>query len=360
MNRLFAITACLVLTCFWACVDKIELGGSDRPGSGILVQGKFIPGTPGLVTAEVFELYVLSGNQPRPIGGAKVVLHDDLGHAIDLISNYDGKYYRAFDRNAPAFPVQPGRQYRLVASLPDGRVFESEWESLLDPAPADSLRAEIVVREFINADNVPVPIPTVQFYLDAGLKAPGSAVPARLRWEIDQSYKITDTPKNPDIAPKTCFSVRKLFKDNVLIIDGNSISQDRLQGYPLVETPVDYRFSEGFYLLVNQQTISANAYGYLEELNQLLARKGTQFDPPAGAIRSNITCPTHPETLVYGFFYVAQEDTARLYISPDFAGNPRTYCPLPVTFNPPSHPTPCDDCLLEAGGQLEQPYWWQE
>lgn len=363
MNRLFPVILLFAVTGLVACVDEITLGDPDVPDSGILVQGRFIPGTPGMVEAEVLELYALSNNQPKAIGGAKVVLHDDQGHTLDLISNFDGTYTRSVDRDDPLFPAATGRQYRLIVSLPNGQVYESAWETLLAPAPADSLHAEIVEREYLNADDIPVLRPTLSISLDAGLTVPGSQDRAHLRWEIDQGFKLTDLPELPayiNNPPKTCYVVRKLLAETLHIFDGAGIPADHLYRYPLVETAIDSRFSEGFYLLVYQQTIGANAYGYFEELNQLLDRKGTQFDPPAGSIRSNISSPTHPEIPVYGFFYAAQEDTLRIYTSPDAAGNPDRYCPLPPPFNPRIHPTPCDDCLIEGGAQLDKPSWWTE
>ena len=95
-----------------------------------------------------------------------------------------------------------------------------------------------------------------------------------------------------------------------------------------------------------------------DELYQLLSKKGTLFDPPAGAIRSNIVGLNEPEEPVYGFFYAAQQDTLRRYISPAEAGNPDFYCPLPPVNGEAPRPTACDDCLLESGAGLERPVWW--
>lgn len=339
-----------------SCVDKIELPPPpDHPPSAMLVQGKFLFGDKGRVTASVFELYTAPNELPKPIGGAQVALQDDQGHQISLLSNFNGNFYLEIKENDPNFPVQVGRQYRLHVSLPSGQVFQSEWETLMPLPPVDDLRVDFVNREVQNQFGELENTPFARFSVSTGLKTPGTVGPARFRWEFDQSYRITD-----DLM-RTCYTIRALLNNNVTLLDGALAGTDSLAAYSLFETPVDYRFAEGYYLILYQQSISNNALGYFSELNQLLAKKGTLFDPPAGEIRSNISSPTHPDALTYGFFYVASQDTARLYVSPEMAGNPRRYCPLPPSATGQPHkPNACDDCLLEAGdSRLEKPDWWE-
>jgi len=349
--RLFCF--CLIVLNFCACVDEIELSAPDQPDSGILVQGRLLYGNPGMVTASVYELYTLSNNLPKPIGGATVMLRDDQGHEIELLSNFDGNYYLEIGPNHPDFPIQTGRKYQLSVAIPNGQTYQSDWEVLLSVPPIDSVHVEWFEREELDNFGQLVPIPYTRFGVSTDATTPGSSEPARFRWEFDAAYRITD-----DLL-KTCYTVRKLLNDNVFALNSALLAQNNLVGYPLAETIVDYRFAEGFYIIVYQQSISENAYGYFDELSQLLSRKGTLFDPPAGAIRTNISNITNPDALVYGFFYVAEQDTARLYISPDMAGNPHKRCPLPPSHGGVRPPNSCDDCLLEAGeSSHEKPSWW--
>lgn len=339
-----------------SCVDKIELPPPpDRPSSGMLVQGKFLMGDRGRATANVYELYTAPNELPRPIGGADVWLEDDLGHRINLNYYSHGDYAVEIAANDPSFPVVAGRQYRLAASLPNGQLFLSAWETLLSALPLSGLQMDSVRREIVNHIGELETVTYAQFKLNTSLKMPGGSAAARIRWEIDQSYRITDD------FMRTCYTIRPLLADNILLFDGAVAGKDTLEGYELIETPIDYRFAEGYYFVLYQQNIGQNAHGYFSELNQLLAKKGTLFDPPAGEIRSNISSPSHPEMLTYGFFYVAAQDTARLYISPETAGNPRKYCPTPPSLSgEPGPPNACDDCLLESGdSRLEKPEWWE-
>jgi len=354
MNGIRLFCFCLIVLNLCACVDEIELSAPDQPDSGILVQGRFLNGNPGIVTANVFELYTLSNNLPRAIAGATVVLGDDEGHEVELLSNYDGNYYLALDPHNPDFPIQTGRKYQLSVTMPNGQIYQSAWEVLLPVPPIDSVHVEWIEREELDNMGRLVSVPYTRFGVSTDLTTPGSSEPGRFRWEFDAAYRITD-----DLL-KTCYTVRRLLNDNVFVLNSALLAQNNLLGYPLAETTVDYRFAEGFYIIVYQQSISENAYGYFDELRQLLSRKGTLFDPPAGAIRTNISNITNPDALVYGFFYVAEQDTARLYISPDMAGNPHKRCPIPPSLSgQKGPPNSCDDCLLEAGeASLQKPIWW--
>ena len=345
----------LLFSGLWACVDKIELPDSDHPPVAMLVEGKFVSGTPGRVIASIFELYTGAKEGPKAIGGAQVVLQDDQGRELALVSALNGEYYHDVPADNPAFPVQTGSRYRLVATLPGGRIFQSEWETLLPAVPVDSLNAEITSREVLDNIGKLDTVKLFRFNVHTGLHYPGLDAPVHFRWELGQSYRITDD------FDKTCYSIRALLQDNVVIFDNTLAKRDRLDHYVLGETGLDYRFSEGFYFILYQQSISENACGYLAELYQLLQKKGTPFDPPAGPIRSNMTSPTHPDIPVHGFFYVAAQDTAFLYISPETAGNPEVFCPVPPSISgEKGPPTACDDCLNESGGHLEKPAWWKQ
>jgi hypothetical protein len=346
----FAFLLALLLP-FFSCVDTIDLARPDVPESGMLVQGKLLFGKPSLVIAEVFELYTLSSNLPRPIGGAKVLLENDQNRSIELISNAGGYYFQEMDPDSPDFPLAEGTRFRLRVSLPNGRAYESAWETLLPAPKPDSLSVSFALQDYTDGRGEIRTDTFAKFALYGEAQVNGQA--AFLRWELEQGYKLTDDPG------KTCYVVRDFLSDNVFVFNGANAGVTRLDGYLLNDALVDTRFAEGFYMIAYQQSISRDACGYFEELQQLLAKKGTLFDPPVGAIRSNISGLNEPGELTYGYFYVATQDTLRLYISPEKANYPKKYCPLPPTNGSAPNPTACDDCLLELGALTTKPDWWE-
>ncbi|MDX1912858.1 MAG: DUF4249 domain-containing protein [Saprospiraceae bacterium] len=337
---------------FWyACVDEIQLAPPDLPDSGMLVQGKMLYGYPAQITAEVFELYTLSSNLPRPIGGAKVTLEDNQNRSIPLLSSATGFYFLTLNPDHPDFPLLEGNSYRLKVELPNGRAYQSAWETLLPAIRPDSLSVQFALQEYTDGRGELRTDTFARFGIHTPLQATGQA--PFFRWELEQGYKLTDD------EGKTCYVVRDFLSDNVFALNSATVGVGRLDNYFLTDTRVDYRFAEGFYMIAYQQRISGDAFGYFEELKQLLSKKGTLFDPPVGAIRSNITGLNEPEELTYGFFYVARQDTLRLYVSPEAVNYPKPYCPLPPINGSAPNPNACDDCLLELGAVTFKPDWWE-
>lgn len=355
MKKLFPfIFLSLVVLC---CVDKITLKDPDQPDSGILVQGRLIYGQPSTVFVAISELYFYEKNLPRAIEVKSLLLIDDNGHSIKIHSNGDGTYEQLLPPDDPNFPVETGRSYHLKIKFLDGREFVSEPEMLLKTPKIDLVETTLIQKDGYDNIGQLIKVPFIRFGVHTKLNTNNNN-DTHIRWEFDQAYKLTDSPKSG--LPKTCYCILRLLDSDISILN-TAQSQAELTNHPLTETRIDYRFSEGFYLLLYQQIISENAFGYFEELNQLLAKKGTLFDPPAGAIRSNISSPTSPDLPVYGFFYVAQQDTARLYVSPAYAGYPHFRCPIPPSNSGEPRPkNSCDDCHCETKNTSTiQPIWWK-
>jgi hypothetical protein len=289
------------------------------------------------------------------LAAAKVSIETQSGETAPLFSNGDGYFTLNLSEYFPDFPVETGRQYRLKALLPNGNLYQSDWQILLPSPNVEGLRLDT----FQTIGTPTVGLPTVQnnfqVQVSSSIRAPVANQALYLFWEIDQSYRLTDN------GGQVCYAYRPLLTEQLMLLNGNTVGAERIEQYPLVNIPITYLFGEGYYLILYQQAVSADTYGYLYEVNQLLAKRGTLFDPPAGAVRSNIQNAADPAERVNGYFYTAWPDTFRLYISPAQAGYPKPYCPLPPSNGAgqgPTPPTPCDDCRLEPGGVYQKPSWW--
>jgi len=345
-------------TCIISCVDQITLDSPDIPDSGILIQGNLLVG-PVESTGEVniAELYKYDKNLPKRLGGAKVVLENEAGQRKEFLSSGDGTYHLKVLNDNPEIPIKDGQQYRLSVSFPNGNKYHSEWEPLLTTPKNAAIDIDIINKEYVNVTGELQMAPYVALQLSTGLTG-NNGNRLHLLWQLNQAYKIT---QNPGPLTKTCFAIRPLLEDVVPVFDGNLAASDTIRKYVVTETAIDYRFAEGYYFLLDQLAISENTFNYFNELNQILARKGTFFDAPAGAIRTNIVNENDPTANTYGFFYIGRPETSRLYVSPVTAGSPGFRCPLPPSISgEPPPKNSCDDCLCEPGGQLDKPDWWIE
>ena len=346
-----------------SCLDQIELDQPERPSRGMVIQGRISLGDPIVIEANVNELFVYTTNLPNPIGGATVKIYNDQNQSLTLITNYDGTYYRSIPRNTPEFVVNEGGSYQLEVLLPNGKRYLSGWESMLQTPSIDSLNYSIVQRE------VPTQIGTLTledflaFEVSGSFSAPNDTRRSMLYWEIDQSFRLTEAPTNPayvNNAPRVCYLSYRLISDNVRVLDGREAGQGYFTRYPIQETRLDYRFAEGYYLTVLQHRLSEGAFTYLNQVSQLLASRGTLFDSPPGSISTNMSSPTNPDELVYGYFYATSPDTLRLYLSPEELNNPARYCPLPPPDGAPAPVTVCDDCFISSSASTQKPPYWIE
>jgi len=87
---------------------------------------------------------------------------------------------------------------------------------------------------------------------------------------------------------------------------------------------------------------------------KLKLTNGSIFEQPSGKIITNIKNIDNPKAEIFGFFYATESHLKRIYVSPDFAGNPEKACP-----EPPPSPI-CDNCLCQENSTTEQPDWWVE
>jgi hypothetical protein len=363
----YFIGSLMLFFSFSTCIDPVELDEIETPVSGILIQGDLEVENGGRLRVGVYDVFQRANNQPRPLSGAVVVLEDEGGRSLTMSSSGDGTFYLDIAEADPNFPLVTNALYRLKVTLPGPRIFESDWEPLL-PVPAiRNLSYERFERQEPNNIGVLETMQYVRFFVDTDLRTAPDQPRSRLLWEPEETYRMTDFPIEPAPPigmipdPKTCYCTRNILDDLVPVFDGNLAPNDSIQSYKILETPVDYRFGEGYYFVLDQRAISEKTQTYFTQLNQILARKGTVFDQPPGAIVSNMRSVSD-NTPVFGYFYVSQRNTSRLYISPESMGNPRKRCPLPPSRSgEPGGKDSCEDCLIETRrSTLTKPAWWLE
>ena len=189
-----------------------------------------------------------------------------------------------------------------------------------------------------------------------------------LLWEMSGTFKLTDSPQAfrscprdcpADVQPKTCF-VTNNPKINYKSLNVRAFSGTEIADFEIFENPANsFVFSEGYYLNVFQQSLSALAYNYWSTVDKLVNRDGTIFEAPSGKISTNIYSLTTPENETFGFFFATERAPIRGYIPPSFAGFPRTVCPV-LPSPDGSGPGNCCNCLCELNSTTVQPEWWVE
>ena len=175
-----------------------------------------------------------------------------------------------------------------------------------------------------------------------------------------KTHQITDSPIDFMTQPKTCWVTQNIGVTDVGVVNGNELNGNTISDFTLFKRNVSTEFTEGYYFTVFQQSLSKAAYDYWFQVQQSLNRDGNMFEAPVGKIKSNIKNINDENEDVFGFFYATVQDTVRVYVSPEMAGNPTALCP-PNVPAPPGGGCPvfvCCDCLSVERSGAAKPNWW--
>ncbi len=357
-----------VLLVLPSCLDDIEFDRPETIENGIAIQGKLVKGNPSFIRVTLRRIFDFSENA-RLINARSVILMDEEGNSLTLDSRQEGVFLEEIPDDNPNLTIDYGKSYKIRVETFDGRTFESTFEELLPVPTPRNLRVNKVVKEGIDALGRIVDRDFISFTLDTPLSVNEDSENVKLLWELEATYKLSDTPESysgrscwpirvNNVDNKTCF-VTSSPTTNFIPLDGASISNNSIEDYTLYETTASSLFSEGYYFTAFQQSMSNSAFEYWSQVNQVLSRTGDLFEPPAGKVTSNFVNVDNPKDEVFGYFYATEEKPIRIFVAPEFVENPPNYCPAPLTEGGIADNT-CCDCMTAGDATTVRPVWWIE
>lgn len=335
-----------------SCLEEITLKGQQFKTQAVVIQGKLVKGSPASVEVTVRRIGDFNGFESDVhISGSIIkLLHQD-GVSINLVENFSDQIYRAMiPENHPIFQVQTGVSYRVSAILPDGRHYESDWETLLAVPKIEEINYKKIQQTRLLEDNFIETADYIQYSINTNLINTENNKP-RLRWEVSSVYRLTDD------SLKICYLREPIENYEVLLYNTEAFQLEYLDTFILGAVRFNYRFAEGYYLTVIQESLSKTSFIYWDNVKKIINRTGNMFDPQAGQIEGNWRNLENPDEEVFGFFYATEQDTMRLFIRPEELNSPRTLCPIEF---PKDGYELCDNCLGVNGSTLQKPDFWIE
>jgi len=366
MNHIFRFVLICGLGMFiWGCLEEIDLEVDPEFQDNVVIQGSLIIGSPSVVNVRVTKLFDFTSNGREALSVRRVSLIDEEGNQVELeIGDAVGDYRLEIPGDNPGFTISPDKRYFIEVNTFDGRTFRSTPE----PAPAvpqpTDLTSRIILIDEFGADGTPRPQEYVEFLLDTELDN-SEEDGTFLRWISERTFRSTDEALSDLYTePKTCYITERA-PVSFLPVASSDLFSGNIQEFPVYQERIGFRMAEGYYLTVFQQSLTRDAHRYWSNVASLINRDGTIFEPPVGQVPSNISNVENPDEEAFGYFYATQQDTIRLYISPDYADNPRQYCPVIFNNVPPGFDycetvSVCCDCLTAPRSQLERPEFWVE
>ena len=368
MSKLLLITRysliSFLVVLLWGCLDKIELEVPKGFETTFVIQGSVIVGNPSKVNINASRLFDFTSNSVQSVNVRSVIIEDENGNQIEIPPTDEiGTYEATVFANNPNFSFEEGKSYRLLITTFDNRNFASAFETALPKIEADALSSEVFTKEISDGMEGFIDKPFMRYRISTPINYLDTPDKPYLRWTSERTFQITDGSNVVPVEPKTCYVTQKTDVNDIFVLDASSITVDKLDNFTVLEDLIRSNYAEGQYMTIFQQTINKGVYDYWNSIKIITERSGSMFDPPAGKITSNISNPDDPSEEIFGYFFVAQQDTIRLYVSPEMAGSPENACPPPNEMAPPGGGCPvliCCDCLSAERSSTGKPKFWKE
>lgn len=259
--------------------------------------------------------------QFQPVSGCVVRIEDESGSGITFLESSEGIYQSDPE---PDF-VAVGKAYKLMVITPDDRVYESEYDSLLACAPIDHLSYKLEVQGTSDPD---INYYGIRFYADSK----GSPEDSRnYMWTFEETWEyiayyiiqyIWDGLIFQNHTPqlhgfKICYLTELLENFQVgssSMMETNEIHQQPLN-FVTNQTP---RLQEQYSLLVNQYSLSNDAFLYWDKISAQSGDAGGLFETQPSRTRGNISNINDPTEKVLGYFFASQVQEKRINVNEDF------------------------------------------
>lgn len=294
------------------------------------------------------------------ISGAEVELSANGVEFWDYVETEPGVYQLMY----PDLKAEPGVQYQLTVTLPDGSVITSNLETL----PSQSREGELKYVEksepmyvVQSGENVIDEVYGVELYME--MPEPVSEDEEYYRWDFTTTWVLkADQAKVPDPAYLTCWVTEELYYDEYRIL--------QLKGKPAREsmfflpTEGNLFIRDGFAVVIRQTSLSTGQFNFWEDLQ----RQGEQselFAPPPYNLQSNLQISAD-DLDVYGYFGVTREHNYTWYFDwKDMDKLPTFSDPCNPVVPKDDFPFYCSNCMLyeriKFGDKITniQPRWWR-
>ncbi|MFC0780330.1 DUF4249 domain-containing protein [Flavobacterium sp. HJSW_4] len=244
--------------------------------------------------------------------GAKVIVRDDQRNEY-LFAESSGVY-----KSQVAFEALPDVKYTLEITTKDGKIYQSNPQTLTTVNPIQSVVPALAV----NKDN------------ETGIQINvNSYDPTRssnyYRYEYEESYKIV-APRwsslkiiatslqtvdliNNDPNTRTCYSTNK--STNIILVNTNDLTEDRVNLPIRFIEEKNYIIGHRYSILVKQYIEGLEAYTFHKTLRDIASSESILSPKQPGLISGNIRCINDSSTKVIGFFDVGSYSEQRIFFN---------------------------------------------
>ncbi|MBN1651085.1 MAG: DUF4249 domain-containing protein [Bacteroidales bacterium] len=328
-----------------SCVEEYWPELNANSDQLLVVDGK-ITNFPGPYSVKLSSSGSINDPAYIPVSGAKIIIIDNQGNQEFLSEKSAGSY----ETSATGMQGVIGRSYKIRIELNSGKIYESDFQELLNPVEVDEISYE---ESWKLAENeLEFDQEGFQFYISSKR---ASNPQTYFYWEVEETFEyhsdyeiilvydglVHDTDyHNPygfarTVNPDTLFfcwttqNVPERFSYSTEYLSIPSINKLPLHFVPFA----DERLKEKYSIQVKQFTISEEAFTFIDLLDKQNSSSEALFTTQPFQIRGNISNLDDDTEPVLGYFMVASGTKSEhlLCKAPDRIRYNRTKCAADTT-----------------------------
>ncbi|HNP19525.1 MAG TPA: DUF4249 domain-containing protein [Fulvivirga sp.] len=282
----------------------------------------------------------------QPVLSAKLLIRDEFGNVVQLVNAGKGYY-----ETPETFKGEVGRTYTLVIIKSNGDEYMSYPETIHKVAKIDSIYykyKELPIGAGANEAEIVSGVDIMVRVSDPGEEK------NYYKWESSGTYRIKTNPelytpprsRNPQ--PKDCCEICYINENNIML----SVASDILFNSNIHQQNVLFleddgaRFSEKYVLILEQISLTKEAYNFYDLLKNQIGIDGDIFDPPAAKIRGNILSISNPNEEIVGYFTASDVQRDTLQINGENLPKVKPQKTIP------------DDCRVLKNSTAVRPVFW--
>lgn len=288
-----------------ACIEPYDPPLKDADVRYLVVDG-FLNATESSATVRLTRTLPVKSTDPVPSEqGAVVRIEDDGGMSYLLAEISPGTY------NGSISTADFESTYRLIIQTNDGHQYVSDFIELVETPAVDSITWSVA------NDGVEFAVTTHD----------PSGKSRHFRWEFIETYEYHSTyhsnyilgDNGTVISRPTDQMAKVCWKSNpstgIMVATTKQLNSAIVSKFPLTLIPFgSIKLTVEYSVLVQQQTLTDEAYDYWLNLEKTTEHLGGLFDPLPSEVPGNIRSITHPGEAVIGFFSGSEVREARRFV----------------------------------------------
>ncbi len=301
------LLALVLFTCT-TCVEIIEFD-VERSGRQLVVYGKFTDSS----FPQQIQLSMTDPNEELaiPVNDAVITIYDQEGAMENYAQHAEGLY----QLSGETIRGERGKAYYVEIVLENGKTYQSMPETMPITVGKDVVNALITKIEQLGSQGTTFEKDVIQIFVDTTF--PSSNEPIYTKWDIEELYvhQEADLPLSrfPFYSPKNCFVTVFSDPQSIRLHDGKEFPVSTIDNQLVLTRDIDFTFFNPHYFNVIQSSITAEAFNYWKNIDEIANRSGSIFDIPPAPVKGNIFNVDDPSEEVLGYFEVSAVDTARTF-----------------------------------------------